>query len=73
MTDKEYIVDTVPLYPESNISVYAEKTGVKVTHKETGLIAQCSSYKSGHKNLKVCMDMLEYGLLEMGVKDDSHM
>ena len=38
-------------------------TSVRITHKPTGLMAQCGG-RSQHKAMKVAMSMLEYGLLE---------
>lgn len=42
-------------------------TSVRITHVPTGLMAQCSE-RSQHRARKVAMAMLEYGLLEMGVR-----
>ena len=44
--------------------------GVKVTHAPTGLSATCAAERSQLKNRDVCFAMLEYGLAEIGVKDE---
>lgn len=41
---------------------------VKVLHKPTGIYAVCMAERSQHKNRKVAMDMVEYGLASMGWK-----
>lgn len=43
---------------------------VIVEHKPTGLIALCGTERSLTKNRDIALAMLEYGLLEIGIKDE---
>ena len=44
---------------------------IKVTHKPTGIYAACDYERSQHKNRAVAMRMVEYGLAEIGWKDEA--
>lgn len=41
---------------------------VKVTHIPTGIYAVCMAERSQHRNRTVAMEMVKYGLAEMGWK-----
>jgi peptide chain release factor 2 len=43
---------------------------VRVTHIPTGLVAECGYQRSQHKNKSVAMDMIEWGLVQMGKTHD---
>jgi peptide chain release factor 1 len=44
--------------------------GVSVMHKPTGLRAQCDTERSQQRNLQICLAMIEYGLAEIGWKEE---
>lgn len=44
-------------------------SNIKVTHLPTGIYAVCGHERSQHKNRKVAMDMIEYGLNSIGWND----
>lgn len=44
---------------------------VKVTHIPTGIFAVCGSERTQHKNKKVAIDMIEYGLVSIGLNTTS--
>lgn len=44
-------------------------TIVKATHIPTGLVAQCDCERSQMRNKNICLAMLEYGLAELGWKE----
>lgn len=46
------------------------RTGVKVTHIPSGIFAFSEVERSQFKNKKVAMAMVEYGLAEIGWKDE---
>jgi len=37
-------------------------TKIRVTHLETELVAECGICRSQHKNVQLCMEMIEWGL-----------
>jgi len=39
--------------------------GVKITHIPTNLSVSCDYHRSQHVNRNVCLDMIEYGILEL--------
>lgn len=41
---------------------------IKVLHKPTGIYAVCDYERSQHRNRTIAMQMVEYGLAEMGIK-----
>lgn len=43
---------------------------IRVTHLPTGIFAQCEYERSQHKNKDIAMIMVEFGLVEMGWKDE---
>lgn len=59
--NKDLIVETVCLNPDEYISIL-KKHAIRVTHKPSGLVAQCGTNRSQHKNRTICLEMLEMGL-----------
>ena len=45
--------------------------GVRVTHVPTDMEATCTCERSQSKNKKVAISMLEWGLMEVGWRDES--
>jgi protein subunit release factor A len=43
-------------------------SSVRITHIPTGLMAQCGYERSQHKNRQTALSMLEYGLVNIGIK-----
>lgn len=66
LPDSDLIIETVPAQPKGGQSVGIIPTMVQVTHKPTGLVAQCGSERSQMKNRNIALAMIEYGLAEMG-------
>lgn len=63
----------VSAYPERDYSkggqhVGVTDTGVKIEHIPTGTIAIVETERSQHRNRAIALSMIEYGLLEMGIK-----
>lgn len=42
------------------------RSGVRVTHVETGISAMCAEARSQHKNREVAHQMVEWGLVSLG-------
>ena len=41
-------------------------SAVRVTHIESGIMAQCGEQRSQHKNRQTAMEMVEWGLVACG-------
>lgn len=66
MKDSDLIIEVVPTQPKGGQSVGVIPLRVQVTHKPTGLMAQCGAERSQFKNKRIAMAMIEYGLAELG-------
>jgi protein subunit release factor A len=42
-------------------------SSVRISHIESGLMAQCGWYNSQHKNKKMALSMLEWAFIEIGL------
>jgi len=62
-------IETLDPTPKGGQHVGIIPRGVKVTHIPTGLFASCSVERSQMRNRDVCLEMIEYGLAEIGVKN----
>lgn len=66
--DSDLIIETVPTQSKGGQQVGIIPRQIKVTHKPTGLMAQCGTERSQFKNRNIALAMIEYGLAEMGYK-----
>lgn len=66
LPDSDLIIETVPVRPKGGQQVGIIPSRVQVTHKPTGIIASCGTERSQMKNKKIALDMIEYGLAEIG-------
>ena len=46
-------------------------TGIRVTHLPTNLVASCEAQRSQTKNRVVALAMIEYGLVELGWREEA--
>lgn len=70
MRDEDLEMELMNSRPPGGQHGGGEPRYVKVTHKPTGIFAACSFERSQHKNLAVAKRMVEYGLAELGWKDE---
>jgi protein subunit release factor A len=54
-------VECIRKHPQGGQHVGAD-SGVRVTHIPTGLVAECDSERSQHRNKQICLDMILGGL-----------
>jgi protein subunit release factor A len=64
----QYHIEIIDPQPHGGQRVGISYTDVKVTHLPTGIIAQCGYERFVHKNKQICMNMIEWALLEMKLK-----
>lgn len=66
---------SITAYPERDYSkggqhVGVTSTGVKIVHIPTGITAIVETERSQHRNRQIALEMIEYGLIEAGLKYD---
>ncbi len=71
MKDEDLKIKAYPERRSGGQTVGVMITGIRITHLPTGLVACCACERSQVKNRKVALSMLEWGLLEVGWKDES--
>ena len=65
---EEYHIEVIPHQQNGGQHVGVVWSDIRVTHIPTGIVAQCGYERSQHKNKLVCMNMIEWALLELKLK-----
>lgn len=63
-------IETMPYRPKGGQQCGLIPQGVMITHLPTGISASCGTERSQMKNKTVAISMIEYGLAEIGWKDE---
>jgi protein subunit release factor A len=70
MKPEDIQLDVVPIQQKGGQHVGLIESKIRAKHIPTGLTASCSYHRSQMTNRSVCLAMLEYGLAEIGWKDE---
>lgn len=70
MKDSDLTINTYPPRNQGGQHVGIIPCGIHITHNPTGLQAIVNTERSQLKNKKVAESMIEWGLTEIGWKDD---
>ena len=72
MPEPPYRIETI--YTQTGTTQYpggqhagSPATEVRVTHVDTGIMAQCGFHRSPRRNKAVAMEMIEWALVTIGV------
>lgn len=66
---EDLTIETIDRSPRDGQQAGMPHFAIRVTHIPTGISAQCHSVRSQFNNRNVCVAMIEYGLAELGWKD----
>lgn len=67
MADRDFKIEVDPegINKRGGQHVGILVTEVRVTHIASGLMAQCGTFRSIHKNKEVAMSMIEWGIADL--------
>lgn len=64
---KELIIESLAKHGKGGQQVGQIYNGVKITHIPTNLSVSCDYHRSQLVNRNVCLEMLEFGILELNL------